>query len=167
MKAVFIIDFELFDDRLKQEIALFRRQIPAHVPVIWTIASEESTKPGQEDGFYPERDRIFIKPDTDAYFDTAVDKDGTKLMSYLRQSQITEGYACGATYYGCVMGGATSLRSVGIVPAIMRDLTDFGDLEDYEHEEAAQDFARSNIPVTDSRQVLTALGASAFPRPAP
>lgn len=165
MKAVFIIDFELFSDPLKADIALFRQKIPPHIPVIWTITSEEATKPGRYDGFYQERDRIFTKPDTDATFKTAVDQNGTKLMDYLRHSQITEGYACGATYYGCVMGGAESLRSAGITPAIMRDLTDFDELEAYDHEEAAEDFAKANIKITDSGRVLAALAAPASPRP--
>lgn len=165
MKAVFIIDFDLFDDRLIREIALFRRQIPPHVPVIWTITSEDSQKPGEEHGFYQGRDRIFVKPDTEASFDTAVDQNGTELMSYLRQSRITEGYVCGATYYGCILGGAQSLQSIGMTPAIMRDLTDFADLEKYEHEEAAEDFAKSKVAVTDSRQALSALAAPVSPKP--
>ena len=164
MKAVFIIDFELFSDALKAEIALFRQRIPPHIPVIWTITSEDSPKPGQKDGFYPDKDRIFTKPDIEASFDTAVDENGIKLMSYLRQSQITEGYACGATYYGCVFGGAQSLRSVGITPAIMRDLTDYDELEEYDPEEAREDFTKGSIPVTDSGRVLAALAVPASPR---
>lgn len=166
MKAVFIIDFELFDDRLKRDIALFRRLIPPHIPVIWTITSEESKKPEEKDGFYQGRDLIFTKPDTDASLDTAADHNGMLLMDHLRRTQITEGYVGGATYYGCILEGAKSLRSISIAPSLMRDLTDFRDLEEYEHEEAASDFAKAGIPVTDSRQVLAILTAPPFPKPA-
>jgi len=169
MRAVVIIDFEAFSDDLKHRIARFREKLPSNVPVIWTITMDapDIELPRAEHGFYEGRDRIFIKPDIDASFDTAVDQNGVALMDYLPTSGITTAYTGGSTYYGCVLGGANSMKSLGITPILMRDLTDFHELDEEDHDEAREHFTKSNHKVIDSSEALASLLPPSPRDPAP